>query len=319
MTHNKLLDRDPSVMITSNQNELKIYQDNIVYLNNGDNFELRFFNPLQEKIGVDINFNGMKKGDGYLILNPGQDISLDRFLDEQRKMIFETYSINGDSKEAREAIEKNGKISFNFYKESNWRNNYSTGIDVNYNFPPKPEKYEWSGNQTFTTFSSHNSNSRTYSGQMGAKGVSGNSGSVGTSTTRGVNYSGDVVFTNTSTFSSPGIFTSEVDESYIPFQQDYVFASSAGEATIDSLDMSPMETNPIETGRVEKGKHSNQSFKEVSVDFQSTAFYTVDYQLMPHSAKNRNVSEVRQYCSCCGYRIRKQTWKFCPKCGGELQ
>ncbi len=50
---------------TSNHNELKLYQGNIVYLNDGDNFELRFFNPLQEKIGVEIMFNGIRKGDGY--------------------------------------------------------------------------------------------------------------------------------------------------------------------------------------------------------------------------------------------------------------
>ena len=108
MGHYKMLDRMPSAMITSGHNELKVYQGNIVYLNDGDNFELRFFNPLKEKIGVEINFNGIKKGDGYLVLNPGQDITLDRFLDEQRKMLFETYTVDGKNKAAIEAIEENG-------------------------------------------------------------------------------------------------------------------------------------------------------------------------------------------------------------------
>lgn len=141
MTHYKMLDRVPSVAITSNRNELKLYKGNIVYLNHGDNFELRFFNPTTFKLGVEIMFNGIKKGDGYLVLNPGQDLILDRFLDEQRKMLFETYTINGNNQEAREAIEKNGIISFNFYKEYYRQNDvnvtydnrsYSCGTIINY-------------------------------------------------------------------------------------------------------------------------------------------------------------------------------------------
>lgn len=328
MTHNKMLDRNPSVQITSNRNELKVYQDNIVYLNNGDNFELRFFNPLQEKLGVEVCFNGEKKGDGYLILNPGQDLNLDRFLDEQRKMVFETYSINGDSKEAREAIAKNGKISFNFFKESNWYNNYHKEIDVNYDFPPKPKRYDdWNNNISFSNTSNYNSNSRTYNagvkGNSGPQGSTGNLGVPGQAgTTRGVNIStttnvnipyqatldtfsnenttssvfmtqslGDITNISSfdSTFKSPGIFTSEVDYS------------------------------KVETGRVERGDISNQSLKSVNVQFQPNAFYTVEYQIMPHSAKNRGVTEIRQYCSECGYRLRKNSWKFCPKCGEKIQ
>ena len=116
MKNNKMLNRNPSVQVTSKRNELKVYQDNIIYLNDGDNFELKLFNPLKEKIGVEIIFNSVKKGDSYLILNPGQDVFLDRFLDEQRKMLFETYNIDGNNKEAVEAVENNGLITFNFYK-----------------------------------------------------------------------------------------------------------------------------------------------------------------------------------------------------------
>ena len=129
MTHYRLQDRVPSVVITAKGNELKLYQGNVVYLNNGDNFELRFFNPLSEKVGIEINFNGIRKGDSYLVLNPGQDVSLDRFLDENRKMIFETYTIDGNNSEAVKAIEKNGIISFNFFKENN---NYYNPYNVFY-------------------------------------------------------------------------------------------------------------------------------------------------------------------------------------------
>lgn len=117
MTHYRMRDREPSAIITVAGSERKIYENDQIYLQNGENFEIRFFNPLQEKIGVEIIFNGINKNDGYLILNPGQDIILDRFLGEQKKMLFETYKIDASNPVAVEAAKSNGLIKFNFYKE----------------------------------------------------------------------------------------------------------------------------------------------------------------------------------------------------------
>lgn len=279
MTHYRMLDRFPSVLITNNRNELKVYQGNIVYLNNGDNFELRFFNPLQEKLGVEIIFNGIKKGDGYLVLNPGQDIILDRFLDEQRKMIFETYTVNGSDAEAVKAIEKNGFISFNFYKEYYSRHNNDT-ININYNFPPKIKK----------SFK----NTKGVQGTTGPQGVIGTRGITGTATA-------GVYFNNTIND------TSNVYDSF----DNFIYTSS--------LSFSPTKTfNPLETGRVEKGDYSNQNLRQINTQFASTPFYSMDYQILPYSAMNRNINEVREYCTGCGYRLRKQSWQFCPKCGQKL-
>lgn len=306
MTHYRMLDRAPSVMITSNRNELKLYQNNIVYLNDGDNFELRFFNPLQEKIGVEIMFNGIKKGDSYLVLNPGQDVILDRFLDEQKKMLFETYVVNGNSQEAIEAIQKNGIITFNFYKE--FYRNYSNQneINVNYNFPPKRKKTRSSSSSTYYS-----------KGIVGNNGMSGLNGGNGTTSTLGTNNVtlGSNMFqtftsqnSNSRSYGSPGVFTTESDISYV---------ASAGAATcsFDSL----YEEEDLETGRIEMGANSTQTLKTVNAQFASTPFHTVNYQLLPHSAMNRTIGEVRQYCTCCGYRIRKESWTFCPKCGSELE
>lgn len=132
MAHYRLSERFPSAIITSGGNEKKIYEGGYIYLNDGENFEIRFFNPTQYKLGVEIIFNGYKKGDGYLVLNPGQDVTLDRFLDEQRKMIFETYTIDGNNQAAVEAIQKNGLIEFNFYKEAYYH----------------PTTFNYSGNQS---------------------------------------------------------------------------------------------------------------------------------------------------------------------------
>jgi len=297
MTHYRMLERVPSVAITSNRNELKVYEGNIVYLNNGDNFELRFFNPTQEKLGVEIMFNGIKKGDSYLVLNPGQDVILDRFLDEQRKMLFETYSINGNNKDAVEAIQQNGIITFNFYKEFfNSYNNQVKDVNINYNFPPKPIKYKKSKGMT--------------------RGVTGNSGPIGTNgmyygsvTTLGSNI-------GTTTLGANSTFTSSVSHS-----KDYWFPSSSN-ATIDTLGtlgmFADLEESELETGRVEKGEISSQTLKTVNAQFAATAFHTISYQILPHSAMNRTVAEVREYCTSCSYRLRKNNWLYCPKCGNKL-
>ena len=61
MAHMRLLDREPSAIITVAGSEKKIYQNGQIFINDGDNFEIRFFNPLQEKIGISITFNGIQK------------------------------------------------------------------------------------------------------------------------------------------------------------------------------------------------------------------------------------------------------------------
>jgi hypothetical protein len=73
----------------------------------------------------------------------------------------------------------------------------------------------------------------------------------------------------------------------------------------------------IETGRVEKGDKSGQSFEDGSGTFNSWASYTTTVQVIPLSQKPVETQEIRSYCTGCGSRIKKQTWKFCPNCGTE--
>jgi hypothetical protein len=73
----------------------------------------------------------------------------------------------------------------------------------------------------------------------------------------------------------------------------------------------------IETGRVEKGDKSGQSFEDGSGTFNSWASYTTTVQVIPLSQKPVEAQEIRSYCTGCGSRIKKQTWKFCPNCGTE--
>ena len=282
--HYRMQDRVPSVIITTNRNELKVYQGNQVYLNDGDNFELRFFNPTNQKLGISVEFNGVNKGNGLLVINPGQDITLDRFLDEQRKMLFETYTVDGNNSDAVKAIQQNGIINFKFFKEK------SFGGWDNYPYGSSGAR---GGLPHFTNCSTSNANSRLYSKSVKTKSAS-----------RGISLesmSGDQF---------------DMDEGYLGIAGGAIGSSNLNQ-NLYSASMDSMSA-PLETGRIEMGEQSNQELKHVDMKFEQFPFYTVSYKMLPFSAKATEVQEVRNYCSQCGYRIRKASWKFCPKCSSKI-
>jgi hypothetical protein len=108
-------DTAPSIYVTKNKKRIKQY-DNLIYLNNGDEFELELFNPTTNKILAEIELNGNSIGNG-LILRPGERVFLERFLNAPKKFLFETYMINGDDYYSQQAIKNNGDVSVKFYKE----------------------------------------------------------------------------------------------------------------------------------------------------------------------------------------------------------
>lgn len=73
----------------------------------------------------------------------------------------------------------------------------------------------------------------------------------------------------------------------------------------------------IETGRVEKGEKSEQTFTNSYQTFNNYTFKTVFYKILPISTKNTTVEEIRQYCTECGTKIKKN-YAFCPTCGNKL-
>jgi len=154
--HYRLNDVEPSAIVTVNGSEKKIYDNNQIFLNSNDNFEFRFFNPLQEVIGVEIIINGVQKQTSKLLLNPGEDVTLDRFLDNNKKMIFSTYFVE-KNEASKNAIKKNGKIKFNFYKEKVFIN---LDLELNRNIfrdPPcnpnvYPDTYQPNIHPTYPTY-----------------------------------------------------------------------------------------------------------------------------------------------------------------------
>lgn len=101
------------------------------------------------------------------------------------------------------------------------------------------------------------------------------------------------------------------------------FTSNSTGSTLASYFINPSNLSSvvndasIETGRVEKGDKSDQIFEDSYGTFNSWASYTTTVQVIPLSQKPVETQEIRSYCTGCGSRIKKQTWKFCPNCGTE--
>ncbi len=126
---------EPTLYITKNKQRVKQYENNTVYLKNGDNFELEIYNPTKTKVLAKITINGLSIGNG-IILRPAERVFLERYIDEAKKFLFETYEVNGTNKEVLEAIQNNGKIEVSFYKEKEYVGLLSnSGTYLTYNYP----------------------------------------------------------------------------------------------------------------------------------------------------------------------------------------
>lgn len=288
MTHYRLADSTPTAIIlarnprTSSLDELKIYTNNHIFLNNGDEFKIRLFNPLTEKIGVQIGFNG-QLSNSMLVLNPGEDVVVDRFLDDQRKMLFETYQYDKNNVAAVNAIAKNGIVEIRFFKEyiQPTISTYSTGTYGTLHNVSGMGSITTSGlngtitsNSTFASFNTSNNNSRLY---------------------------------------DQNAFLNQVSDS-LDFASDFKEEEVVKEVKSKSTKLS----KKAETGRVEKGQHSDQNFKQVDIQFQTYPFHAIVYNLKPTSEKTTYTREVREYCVKCGYRLRNNSWLYCPKCGEKI-
>lgn len=123
----------PSASITVNRNRLKLYGSN-VYLKNETCFEIELWNPKSTRVLAKISINGNNISGGGIVVNPGQRVYLERFLNEDRKFKYVTYEAE-NSQEGRKAIQNNGDIVVSFYDEvivfnsiTNW--NYGNGSIV---------------------------------------------------------------------------------------------------------------------------------------------------------------------------------------------
>jgi hypothetical protein len=225
----------PQSFITKGKQRLKQHIDT-VYMNNGDEFEIELFNPTQNKVLAKIELNGKSIGSG-IIVRPGERVFLERYFDEARKFLFETYVVNGDDENVQNAIQKNGDVIIKFYDQyySNFDYTYSNIIYDNFN-------------GTFTTLRSFNT-------------------------------------TNTTSFNS----------------NDTLCFSSLGDLK--------------ETGRVEKGSKSDQTFNTDSTIFNSFPTKSDWWKIKPNSTKVMVREDLVVYCTECGSKRKKDSYRYCPTCG----
>jgi hypothetical protein len=111
---------NPSVYLAVNGNRIKTYnEDNEVraYLKDETEFQLEFHNDSDCYVKADITINGQFQ-DNSLVLRPHQHFYLERFMDEKKKFMFNTFLTgNDDIEKLKEIIAKNGRIEVRFYKE----------------------------------------------------------------------------------------------------------------------------------------------------------------------------------------------------------
>ena len=270
-----ILQQNPEAWVAISNNRQKIYgsDDDVVYLEDGQEFQIELFNPTQISYLAKIYLNGNLISESGLVIKPGQRYFLDRHIDENKKLLFSTYDVDS-SEEVKKAIENNGNIKVEFYPE----------VFMNHFSLPFPK------------YVPHNSWNGTYIGNLVNLVTSGSSGSV----IRKTNLGDSTKATNISYYSSTNSISSNLS--------DFKYS------TTNNL------VNPdlIETGRIEKGEKSEQSFGRDNGTYSTIWAYSSEYKILPKSAKPMEVSEIRSYCTKCGTRMKKKSWKFCPNCGQSI-
>ena len=290
----------PTANLAVNKSRIKLYSKGLdmptYYLQKKQEFQIELFNPTSNVILAKIHLNGKVISQGGLVINPGQRVFLDRYLDVAQKFLFDTYEV-GKSDEVKKAIEKNGDIKVEFYNER--QENQPIRITPDWTYRPyRPHIYY----------------SNTNIGGSYSTGTDPKYLRTSTSTNSFVN--GSITSTNA------GSFTSSVSTANLSNTNSFYNS----EVTLDFLDSfdavkdvkkSPVRNKKsIETGRVEKGSHSDQEFNYVNKSFEYSPFYILEYKLLPISQKVNTVADinVKRYCTNCGSKLGKAD-KFCANCG----
>ena len=114
---------EPSAFITVKKQRQKQNGKN-VYLHDKTEFEIELYNPTSETILAKINLNDQSISTSGIVLKPGQRVFLERYLDWDRKFLFETYEVK-DNETNQNAIKNNGLVTVMFMKK--WKHNIFGG------------------------------------------------------------------------------------------------------------------------------------------------------------------------------------------------
>lgn len=280
----------PTAMIAVNKSRLKVYNNTgdmpTYYLQKGQEFQIELFNPTTDVILAKIILNGNPISQGGLVLNPGQRVFLDRYLDVAKKFLFDTYEVS-NSEEVKKAIEKNGDFKVEFYRE----------------------RIEPKFNPNYGSLTINSSNSRGWGGNI-------NNTIVGNSVNL-TNTSGHIGSTALYNSSLSNTFFDQNASNSIPTldSMDDTLSLDMPDVTRSSRTLKS-RSKSIETGRVEQGSVSEQKVVTVDKKFEYWAFHTIECKMLPVSQKINTVEDiqVKVYCTNCGAKLSKGH-KFCGQCG----
>jgi len=228
-----------------------------IYLDDNQEFEIEIHNPLKESVLADIRLNGSSVAKTGLVIKPGQRVYLDCFVDDRKKFIFQTYTVDG-TQESLDAIVDNGLLEVFFYKEQavtlqNWNDRFHKIVIHEY-YPVYPVYPRW------------------YSYPYGVI-------TTGTATTLLNTTTGNNNFT-----------VGNSNTSYGSALNNCTFTS--GSLTSGNVYYNSPVGGSLETGRVEKGEKSSQEFVDVDMDFEKNYIHHLVYQLLPSSRKPKEIQEI---------------------------
>lgn len=284
----------PYANICINKSRLKRYETNdstpTYYLENGQEFSIELFNPTQSVVLAKITINGKLITQGGLILRNGERVFLERYLDVAKKFKFETYTVS-NTEEVKQAIENNGSIKVEFYSEY-IPINYGSTTTITTNYPD----WTYRPNIFFGNSGTGIGNNFTYT-----------SGSINT---QNINYNQTVsnTLSDSGSVNCSALHDGDATLDFMPNEESKVKLSAS------------LGKNKIETGKVEQGSDSVQQFKYIDKQFDSYAFHTIEYKLLPLSQKVNTTDDikVRQYCGNCGTKAGR-TDKYCSSCGEKFK
>jgi hypothetical protein len=205
--------KTPTMNLAINNGRVKLYNKDSAlptyYLKKGQEFQIELFNPTNGNILAKISLNDKPISNGGLVLRPGERIFLDRFLDKNKKFLFDTYEVDNTA-ETKAAIKDNGDIKVTFYRET-----------VNRNYLTLATTYFNTGISTAIGSSGY--------GCVGTNGPYGPNGTM-------VNYNTTTANSNNTTFTSNTFAATPTATS--------VLNSLRGTKTLDST----IETGRVESG-----------------------------------------------------------------------
>ena len=305
----------PTANLAVNKSRVKLYNKQgempTYYLQNGTEFQIELFNPTTDVVLAKITLNGNPISQGGLVLNPGQRVFLERYLDIAKKFLFDTYEV-ANTNEVKEAIENNGDFKVEFFRERQpvYHNPflYINGSNTTLNGGPNEINQgilRGSSTGGYVGQTTTNINNTFSSNSINTLGLTG--GITNTSLSTGTNAFFNQGATNTGGITLGSLYNADVTY------------SQKTEPIKKELKRRSSKSLLVETGRVEKGSSSDQKIKTIDKDFEYFSFHTIECKMLPISQKINTIEDinVKVYCTNCAHKL-KTGYKYCPVCATKI-